>query len=138
MAKKKTEELKKTAEAVVAETEKAAKKAAAEAKEAFKDTETAKKTVKKAAKKVEKETKTAAKTAKKAADKALINATVKGLFFEYCDKQIDASALAELAKNDYKANGGKTAVRSLQLYVKAEDNVLYYVVNGKENGKVEL
>lgn len=134
MAKKKTEELKKTAEAVVAETEKAAKKAAAEAKEAFKDTET----VKKAAKKVEKETKTAAKTAKKAADKALINATVKGLFFEYGDKQIDASALAELAKNDYKANGGKTAVRSLQLYVKAEDNALYYVVNGKENGKVEL
>ena len=149
MAKKKTEELKKTAEKVAAQTEKAAKKAAAEVKEAVKDPETAKKTVKNAAKKVEKETKSAAKkveketksaakSAKKTAEKALINATVKGLFFEYGEKQIDASTLAELAKKAYKENGGKAAIRGIELYVKAEDNALYYVVNGKESGKVEL
>ena len=38
----------------------------------------------------------------------------------------------------HKANGGKGAVRSMELYVKAEDNALYYVINGKETGKVEL
>lgn len=153
---KKTEEVKKTAQKVAAETEKAAKKAASEVKQAVKEPAEAKKAVKNAAKKVEKEvketvkkaekeTKTAAKTAKKtastakkAAEKALINTTVKGLFFEYGDKQIDASALADLARNSYKENGGKAAVRALELYVKAEDNALYYVVNGKENGKVDL
>ena len=146
---KKAEEVKKTAEKAVAETEKVAKKAAAETekvakkaaaevKKAVKEPEEAKKTAKKAVKKVEKETKAAAKSAKKTAEKALINTAVKGLFFEYGDKQVDASTLAELAKEDFKANGGKGAVRNIQLYVKAEDNALYYVINGKESGKVEL
>ena len=153
--KKKTEEVKKTAPKAAAVTEKAEEKAAPEVKKAVKPAE-AKKPAKSAAKKVEKETKEtvkkaeketkaaaktakkAAKTTKKVAEKSIINTTVKGLFFEYGEKQVDASALSELAKNSYKENGGKAAVRTLELYVKAEDNALYYVVNGKDSGKVEL
>ena len=134
---KKTE-VKKAAEKAVAETEKVAKKAAEEVKKAVKEPEQAKKAAKKAVKKAEKETKAAAKTAKKAAEKALINTAVKGLFFEYGDKQVDASTLADLAKDDFKENGGKGAIRSIQLYVKAEDNAVYYIINGKESGKVSL
>lgn len=99
--------------------------------------ETAKKEAKAAKEVAKKETKAAKKPAKKV-EKALLAASVKGLFFEYGDKQVDAASLAELAKASYKENGGKATVKSLELYVKAEDNALYYVVNGKDSGKVEL
>ena len=131
---KKAEETKKTETAAVK----------AEAKVEEKKVEkkpAAKKAEKKpAAKKVEKkaEKKPAAKKPAKKAEKALIESAVKGLFFEYGEKQVDAAALAELAKADYKANGGKGSVRGIELYVKAEDNALYYVINGKDSGKVEL
>jgi len=125
---KKAEEAKTAVKETVKETE---KKVAAktETKKAEKKAPAAKKEVKKAP---------AKKPAKKAAPKALIASTVKGLFFEYGDKQVDAAALAELAKAAYKENGGTAAIKSIELYVKAEDNALYYVINGKENGKVEL
>ena len=108
------------------------------AKETKKAAKTVKEDTKKAAvKEAKKETKPAAKAAKKTAKKAA-GPAIKGLFFEYAGKQVDASKLAQTAKDAYKANGGKGAVRSIELYVKAEDNALYYVINGKETGKVEL
>ncbi len=144
MATKKTttaKDTKKAANAVKEETKKvekevktAAKKAATETKPVAKKAATE---TKPAAKKAAKETKTAAKSAKKTTKKASAPA-VKGLFFEYAGKQVDASTLAQTAKDAFKANGGKDAVRSIELYVKAEDNALYYVINGKETGKVEL
>ncbi|MBE6818819.1 MAG: hypothetical protein E7517_06665 [Ruminococcaceae bacterium] len=119
--------------AKTAPAKKETKKAAPAKKEAAKAAP-AKKETKKAAP-AKKETK---KAAKKPAEKALLATAVKGLFFEYGEKQVDASALAELAKADYKANGGKAAIKGIELYVKAEDNALYYVINGKDSGKVEL
>ena len=115
-------------------------KKAEEAKTAVKETvkETEKKVAAKAETNKAEKKAPAKKPAKKAAPKALIASTVKGLFFEYGDKQVDAAALAELAKTAYKENGGTAAIRSIELYVKAEDNALYYVINGKENGKVVL
>ena len=133
---KKAEEAKTAVKETVKETEKKVA-AKAETKKAEKKAPAAKKEVKKAEKKAEKKA-PEKKPAKKAAPKALIASTVKGLFFEYGDKQVDAAALAELAKAAYKENGGTAAIRSIELYVKAEDNALYYVINGKENGKVEL
>lgn len=150
---KKAEETKKTAQLPLTETEKKVEKAPAAKKT---DNKVEKKAEKKAApakkaakaekkveKKVEKkaEKKAEKKPAKKAAkkeEKALIASTVKGLFFEFGEKQVDASALADLAKAAFKENGGKGSIRTMQLYVKAEDNALYYVINGKESGKVEL
>ena len=133
MATKKTttaKDTKKAANAVKEETKKVEKEVKTAAKKAATET-------KPAAKKAAKETKTAAKSAKKTTKKASAPA-VKGLFFEYAGKQVDASTLAQTAKDAFKANGGKDAVRSIELYVKAEDNALYYVINGKETGKVEL
>ncbi|MBR2590061.1 MAG: hypothetical protein IKE65_03985 [Clostridia bacterium] len=144
---KKAEETKKTETAAVKAEAKVEEKKVEKnpvAKKAEKKVEkkpAAKKAEKKpAAKKVEKkaEKKPAAKKPAKKAEKALIESAVKGLFFEYGEKQVDAAALAELAKADYKANGGKGSVRGIELYVKAEDNALYYVINGKDSGKVEL
>ncbi|MBQ3432140.1 MAG: hypothetical protein IJG23_05090 [Clostridia bacterium] len=158
---KKAEEPKKTAQLPLTETEKKVEKApaakktekkvekkaekkAAPAKKAAKaEKKVEKKVEKKAEKKAEKKPakKAAKKPAKKAAkkeEKALIASTVKGLFFEFGEKQVDASALADLAKAAFKENGGKGSIRTMQLYVKAEDNALYYVINGKESGKVEL
>ena len=132
MATKKTTKKAEEAKTAVKETVKGTEKKVAaktETKKAEKKAPAAKKEVKKAP---------AKKPAKKAAPKALIASTVKGLFFEYGDKQVDAAALAELAKAAYKENGGTAAIKSIELYVKAEDNALYYVINGKENGKVEL
>ena len=138
-AKKETAK-KETAKAAPAKKE--TKKAAPAKKETAK-TAPAKKETKKAAP-AKKETKKAEQketqktTKKNPVEKQLLTVAVKGLFFEYGDKQVDASTLAELAKADFKANGGKGAIRGIELYVKAEDNALYYVINGKENGKVEL
>lgn len=125
---KKAEEAKKAVKETVKETEKniAAK---AETKKVEKKAPAAKKEEKKAP---------AKKPAKKAAPKALFAPSVKGLFFEYGDKQVDATALADMAKAAYKENGGKAIIRTIELYVKAEDNALYYVINGKDSGKVEL
>ena len=128
----------KAAKTVKEEAKKVEKEAKTTAKKATKETKTAeKKAVKKTKPAEKKATKPAAKTAKKTTKKASSPA-IKGLFFEYAGKQIDANTLAQTAKDAYKANGGKGAVRSLELYVKAEDNALYYVINGKETGKVEL
>ena len=129
-AAKETKKATKAAKTSKEETKKVQKEVKPAAKKAAKET-------KPAAKKAVKETKSAAKTAKKTTKKASSPA-VKGLFFEYAGKQVDASTLAQTAKDAYKANGGKGSVRSLELYVKAEDNALYYVINGKETGKVEL
>ena len=138
---KKAEEAKKTVKEAVKETE---KKVAAkvETKKAEKKAPAAKKVEKAVEKKVEKKAEKKApakKPAKKAAaPKALFAPSVKGIFFEYGEKQVDAAALADMAKAAYKENGGKAIIRTMELYVKAEDNALYYVINGKENGKVEL
>lgn len=115
MATKKVEEAK--VEAVKAEAKKpAAKKAPA-----------AKKTT--AAKKAPAAKKTAA--AKKPAEKKVVTVV------EFAEKQVDVENVVEACKADFKANN-KGNVRTINVYIKPEDNAAYYVVNGKVNGKVDL
>ncbi|MBQ1537330.1 MAG: hypothetical protein IIZ73_03280 [Ruminococcus sp.] len=56
---------------------------------------------------------------------------------EFADKQVDVDVVAEACRADFKANN-KGNVRSLNVYIKPEDNAAYYVVNGKVSGKVDL
>lgn len=117
--------------------------AAAKAEETVKDVkaaaektgETAKKAVKTAAKE-KKETvrKTAAKKTaekKEAKDEIILQFSGK--------EDINVAAVLEAAKADYKAKGHRTP-KNVTVYVKPEEGVAYYTVNGvgADDYKVEL
>lgn len=156
MATKKTEtaktavkeEVKKAAAKAEATTAKAktavkdaAVKADKEVKAAAEKTEkavksSAKKTkadVKEATQKVEKEVKSATKKAEKAVKKTAQKIATKEVYFEFGGKQINTAEVADKIEKEYD---GK--VKSLRIYIKAEDNAAYYVVNDKDLGKIEL
>ena len=47
--------------------------------------------------------------------------------------------MVEQVKAQWTAEGHRvSSIKSLEVYVKPEDNAAYYVINGKENGKVDL
>lgn len=82
--------------------------------------------------------KTAAKkpAAKKAPAKK--EASVKtNVVVEFYGKQIIAKDVVAACEAAYKAEN-KTAVKSIDVYVKPEDNAAYYVVNAKVAGKIDL
>ena len=133
----------KAAESVSSKTTVAAKapvkevevKAAAPAKEAAvkeekapaKKTAAPKKTAPKAAAKT---TKTA-KTAKEAVS--------QNVYIQFAGKEVKTGELVEQVKAQWTAEGHRvSSITSLEVYVKPEDNAAYYVINGKENGKVDL
>jgi hypothetical protein len=102
------------AEKAVAEVEKEVEKVAAETKAA------AEKVAKKA-------------TTRKTAPKATVTVEAAG-------RQFDISAIADKAVAAYKAMNEKAAVKTVDVYVKPEEGVAYYVINGEGSAdfKVEL
>ena len=115
----------------------AVKKAAAPAanKPAVKKAEPAKTETKKAAAKKA--------PAKKAATKeaATKEAAVKtNIVLQYADKNVTFDTLVENAENVYQYDMGKKAadIKKLDLYVKPEENTVYFVVNDKELGNYGL
>ena len=107
-------------------------------KEAVKETaEKAVETVKADAKAA---TETVKKTAKKAADKkAEVKKAVAAknvVQLQFAGKDIAVDAIVEAAKADFKANN-KGAVKTVEVYLKPEENAAYYVINGVA-GKVAL
>lgn len=97
-----------------------------------------KKTAKKPA---EKKTAAAKKTAsakKPAAKKTTAKKTVDSkVYIQFFGKQVTASDVLASCEADYKSKN-KTAVKKIEVYVKPEDDVAYYVVNGDVQGKVSL
>lgn len=106
-------------------------------KAAEKKTDTKKTAIKKAdskklaAKKAETKKPAAKKTAAK---KSSVESKV---YIQFFGKQVTANDVVALCEADYKSNN-KAAVKSIEVYVKPEDNAAYYVVNGKIEGKVSL
>ena len=93
-----------------------------------------------------KETKAAAKKpatkkapAKKAA-KAESAAIKANIVLQYADKNVTFDTLVENAQNVYQYDMGKNLadVKKLDLYVKPEENTVYFVVNDKELGNYGL
>jgi len=109
--------------AAAKETKTTAKKTTTAAK---KTTSTAKKTT--AAKKT---TTTAKKTTTKKA--ANVDASY---FVQIWDKNIDASAILESVKNAWveKFQGKLSEIKSVEIYIKPEENKAYFVINGLSNG----
>ncbi len=119
--KTEAEAVKETAKKTGRKTAAAAKKTAAKVDSAAKKTAAAaRKTVKKAADKAE---------AKKTAAKQIVQLQFDG-------KDLAVEDIIAAAKADFKANN-KGTVKTVEVYLKPEDNAAYYVINGVA-GKVEL
>ena len=72
-------------------------------------------------------------TTRKTAPKATVTVEAAG-------KQFDITAIADKAVAAYKAMNEKAAVKTVDVYVKPEEGVAYYVINGEGSAdfKVEL
>jgi hypothetical protein len=134
MARKAATTTKKATETKTTATKKAAATKAVE--NAFVEVE---KKVENEVEKVATETKAVAeKVAKKATTrKTAPKATVT---VEAAGKQFDITAIADKAVAAYKAMNEKAAVKTVDVYVKPEEGVAYYVINGEGSAdfKVEL
>ncbi len=110
-----------------------------------KDTATAKKTVAEEKKTVEKKSVAAPNaTESKKTTKAAVSktaSTVKtSIRVQYNGKDVSTDDLIKEAKAAWSKETGKKAadLKSLDLYVKPEENMVYYVVNGNELGSFPL
>ena len=134
MARRKTQTTAKAAAAVVKEAAKAetVKTAAAPAEEAaVKEAPAAEVPAKEAAPAAEKKAE-----AKKPAKKQEIKTTVS---VQYLGKDISDKDMVALVKKQWTASKHKISeIKTMELYVKVEENTVYYVINGTEKGSVEI
>ena len=80
-------------------------------------------------------TKTATKTVKKAAKKDI---KVKA-FVEYYGKQVEEKDIIARVKKAWTKSGKKVGdIKEMDLYIKPEENAVYYVINGTETGAIEF
>ena len=100
----------------------------AEAKKAVKNVE---KKVKETAKKVAKKTDTVKKAVKKTATKS-VKAPKTIVYLQYAGKEIDYAVLVKKAAQLSKKALKKQA-KDIKIYVKPEENMVYYVANGGED-----
>ncbi|MBO5424338.1 MAG: hypothetical protein J6A25_02370 [Lachnospiraceae bacterium] len=60
-------------------------------------------------------------------------------YIEYYGKQIDEASLVKAAKSIWTKSGKKAGdLKSLNLYVKPEENMAYYVFNDDETGSFSI
>lgn len=111
----------KTVEVKAADTEKTAETKAAETK-----------TKATAAKKAEK--KSAEKTTSRTAKKKEMKVTA---CVEYHGKKVEEKTMIANVKKAWTKSGGKVGeIKSMDLYIKPEEDAVYYVINGTETGSV--
>ena len=73
--------------------------------------------------------------AKKTADTEI----KESVFVEYGGSQVDIKTVIDNIKAAYSAEGSSEPVKTVDVYIKPEENAAYYVVNGNSDGKkVEL
>ena len=57
-------------------------------------------------------------------------------FVEYGGKQLEDKAILAAVKKQWTKGGNKVSdIKTMDLYVKPEENAVYYVINQTENGK---
>ncbi len=96
----------------------------AESQAEVKETKAAKSDTKPAAKTETKTTKTTK------ASKETITTTI-----EFGGKNTKVESIIDSIKEAYKAEGNKAAIKTLDVYIQPENNVAFYVINGKVEGK---
>lgn len=64
---------------------------------------------------------------------------VQNVYVQFAGKEILTADLAAQVTEKWVALGHRaSSIKELNLYVKPEDSAAYYVINGKESGKIEL
>lgn len=58
------------------------------------------------------------------------------LLMQYQGEEVDLTALAEAAKADFRGEKKRTLITELKLYIKPEERMAYYVINGSHEGKI--
>lgn len=58
------------------------------------------------------------------------------LVLQYQDCELNMEKLVEAAKDDFHKTKKRTPVTDLKIYIKPEDHLAYYVINGTYEGKV--
>ena len=71
--------------------------------------------------------------AAKNASKQVTAVFVPEVYVQHANRQFDCSLLVERCKEDFKAKHNGGLIRSCKLYVKPEDNTVYYVINDIED-----
>ncbi|MCD2493445.1 DUF6465 family protein [Lacrimispora sp. NSJ-141] len=58
---------------------------------------------------------------------------------QYMGKDISDKEMVALIKKDWTAKKHKVSeIKTMELYVKVEENMVYYVINGEETGSVAI
>ena len=60
------------------------------------------------------------------------------MWIQYQGAEVDLTALAEAAKADFRSEKKRTLITELKLYIKPEERMAYYVVNGSHEGKISF
>ena len=66
-------------------------------------------------------------------------ATKKTLFIQYNGKQVEEKDIVASVKKAWTDAGNKVGeIKTMEVYVKPEEDAVYYVINETESGKVEF
>ena len=139
MAKKKqkkamTSEVKTKIETIIPEVKEAVEKAAPEVKKTVEEKVVPE--VKEAVEKVTPEAKKTVEKVKKAAAKKEIKTS---LYVEYYGKQVQEKDMIAAVKKAWTKGGKKVGdIKTMALYVKPEENSVYYVINGDSAGRIDF
>ena len=61
------------------------------------------------------------------------------IFVEYCGKQLEDKAIVATVKKAWTEAGHKLGdIKTMNLYIKPEENAVYYVINQTESCKIAL
>ena len=74
----------------------------------------------------------------RAAAKAQADNLKPEFIIQYQGTDTDLSVLVENAKADFRQTKKRTLITELKLYVKPEDSMAYYVINGQFEGKISF
>lgn len=80
----------------------------------------------------------AAAAAERAAKKAKADNLMPEIFVQYQGVQTDMNTLLEAVKADFRAERKRTRITALRLYIKPDEHMVYYVINGKYEGKISF
>ena len=76
---------------------------------------------------------------KGAAAKAVKEKVQPKVILEFYEHNADLNAVVDRVKSIYVADGHReSSIKSMQVYIKPEENSAYYVINDKINGRIDL
>lgn len=74
----------------------------------------------------------------RAAEKAKADNLKPELFLQYQGGETGLDTLVEAAKAEFRTAKKRTLITDLKLYVKPEEHIAYYVINGSYEGKISF